>query len=68
MAEGATSRKQYVWMEKKEETIKALRKEIKQAKKVYLSTDPDREGEAIAYHVFLLDEKKKDKFIRSTFS
>lgn len=58
---------QYVWMEKKEETIKALRKEIKQAKKVYLSTDPDREGEAIAYHVFLLDEKKKDKFIRSTF-
>jgi len=58
---------QYVWMEKKEETIKALRKEIKQAKKVYLSTDPDREGEAIAYHVFLLDEKKKDKFVRSTF-
>jgi len=58
---------QYDWMEKKEETIKALKKEIKQAKKIYLSTDPDREGEAIAYHVFLLGEGKKDKFVRSTF-
>ena len=38
-----------------------LRKEVKKADKVFLATDPDREGEAIAWHLskaLKLDDKK----------
>lgn len=35
----------------KENTIKQLKKEIKNCDKVYLATDPDREGEAISWHL-----------------
>ncbi len=41
----------YVVVEKKKETIDRLTKESLQSDKVYLATDPDREGEAIAWHV-----------------
>ncbi len=60
---------QYDWLDKKKDTVKALKNEIKKANKVYLSTDPDREGEAIAYHAFLLKEDKKPatKFVRAVF-
>jgi len=42
---------QYVVMPKKKEIIEKLKSETQKAKKIYLATDPDREGEAIAWHV-----------------
>ncbi len=41
----------YVIFPGKEETIKRLSEEAKQAGKVFLATDPDREGEAISWHL-----------------
>ena len=40
----------------------------KKAKKVYLATDPDREGEAIAWHLAKILENDKDKITRVTFN
>ena len=42
---------QYINIRGKGDLIKSLKKEAKDAKKVYLATDPDREGEAIAWHL-----------------
>src|SRR5205823_2510976 len=41
----------YMEMPAKAATIKLLKKAGKKAKKIYIATDPDREGEAIAEHV-----------------
>ncbi|MCM1507031.1 MAG: type I DNA topoisomerase [Ruminococcus flavefaciens] len=41
----------YVEMKGKEDVIKELRKCAKKCDKVYLATDPDREGEAISWHI-----------------
>ncbi|MBN1135458.1 MAG: type I DNA topoisomerase [Anaerolineae bacterium] len=41
----------YVIPEKKKEVVKRLQNEARQASEVYLATDPDREGEAIAWHL-----------------
>ncbi len=41
----------YVIPEKKKEVVKKLQDEARQASEVYLATDPDREGEAIAWHL-----------------
>ncbi len=41
----------YITIRGKGEILKALRKEAKNAKKVLLATDPDREGEAISWHL-----------------
>ena len=41
---------EYVLMPKKQEAIEALQAAAKKATKIYLATDPDREGEAIAWH------------------
>lgn len=54
----------YISIRGKGETIKELKKEAKKAKNVYLASDPDREGEAIAWHVahaLNLDEKQKNR-------
>ena len=42
---------QYVVTPGKEETIKRIKAELAKADKVYLATDPDREGEAISWHL-----------------
>jgi DNA topoisomerase-1 len=42
---------EYVLIPGKKEIVENLKKEAEKAKKIYLATDPDREGEAIAYHV-----------------
>ena len=41
----------YITIRGKGEILAALRKEVKKADKVYLATDPDREGEAISWHL-----------------
>ena len=42
---------QYISIRGKGDVIKMLKKEAKAASKVYLATDPDREGEAISWHI-----------------
>lgn len=42
---------QYIAIRGKGDVIKAMRQEAKNADKVYLATDPDREGEAISWHI-----------------
>lgn len=54
----------YVNSEGKEDLIKRLQDETKKADRVYLATDPDREGEAISWHlqtVLGLDENAKNR-------
>jgi DNA topoisomerase-1 len=59
---------EYVWVEAKKETIDKLKKEAKKAEQIILATDPDREGEAIAYHVAqLLKKGKKNGISRIVF-
>lgn len=45
---------QYISIRGKGSIIKELKKEAKNASKVYLATDPDREGEAISWHLAFL--------------
>ncbi len=52
----------------KGDLIKSLKTDAKKAKKVYLATDPDREGEAIAWHLAKILENDKDKITRVTFN
>ena len=42
----------YITIRGKGDILSMLRKEVKKADKVYLATDPDREGEAISWHLF----------------
>ena len=51
----------YITIRGKGELLAGLRKEVKKADKVFLATDPDREGEAISWHLshaLKLDDKK----------
>ncbi len=41
----------YITIRGKGEILAKLRKEVKKAEKIYLATDPDREGEAISWHL-----------------
>lgn len=54
-------------LEHKKDTIKMLKEKIKDADHVYLATDPDREGEAIAFHLLKLI-KKGIPYSRVTFN
>ena len=54
----------YITIRGQGELLSALRKEAKNADHVYLATDPDREGEAISWHLMTalnLDEEKTDR-------
>ncbi len=48
----------YVIPVKKKEVVKKLQEEARQASEVYLATDPDREGEAIAWHLLAALERQ----------
>ncbi len=59
---------QYINIRGKGDLIKTLKKDAKSAKKVYLATDPDREGEAIAWHLSHILDVDEDKITRVTFN
>jgi DNA topoisomerase I len=52
----------------KKETIKSLKSAAKDAENIYLAADPDREGEAICWHLRELLDSKKRKFYRVLFN
>ena len=52
----------------KKKDITALKKDAKASKKVYLATDPDREGEAISWHLKDALELKDDDYERVVFN
>ncbi len=64
---------EYILLPKKKEAIKKLKDEASKAENIFLATDPDREGEAIAYHASAIlkgkgkGKDKKRKFLRITF-
>ena len=59
---------QYINIRGKGNLIKALKADAKKAKKIYLATDPDREGEAIAWHLAHILEIPADSVCRVTFN
>ena len=59
---------EYINIRGKGDLIKSLKKEAKNAKQVYLATDPDREGEAIAWHLAHILEIPEDSDCRVTFN
>ena len=58
----------YITIRGKGDILAALRKEVKKAEKVYLATDPDREGEAISWHLKELLGLADEKARRVTFN
>ena len=59
---------EYINIRGKGDLIKSLKKDAKSAKKVYLATDPDREGEAIAWHLAHILDIPEDSVCRVTFN
>ena len=59
---------EYINIRGKGDLIKARKKDAKNAKKIYLATDPDREGEAIAWHLDYILKEEHDKIVRVTFN
>ncbi len=59
---------EYINIRGKGDLIKSLKKEAKLAKKVYLATDPDREGEAIAWHLAHILDIPENSECRVTFN
>ena len=59
---------EYINIRGKGDLIKSLKKDAKDAKKVYLATDPDREGEAIAWHLAHILAIPEDSICRVTFN
>ncbi|RHQ12993.1 type I DNA topoisomerase [Lachnospiraceae bacterium AM48-27BH] len=61
----------YITIRGKGDVLARLRKEVKKADVIYLATDPDREGEAISWHLMKalkLDELKDKKVYRISFN
>ena len=59
---------EYINIRGKASLINSLKKEAKNSKKVYLATDPDREGEAIAWHLAYLLGIPENEVCRVTFN
>ncbi len=58
----------YATIKGKKKVINELKKEIKDAKMVYLASDPDREGEAISWHLYDALELNDDNYERIVFN
>lgn len=58
----------YITIRGKGELLAKLRREVKKADKIYLATDPDREGEAISWHLFHALKLTPEKTSRITFN
>ncbi|MBP5299283.1 MAG: type I DNA topoisomerase, partial [Lachnospiraceae bacterium] len=58
----------YITIRGKGDVVAALRKEVKKADKIYLATDPDREGEAISWHLTEALKLADKKVYRITFN
>lgn len=58
----------YITIRGKGDILAALRKEVKKAEKIYLATDPDREGEAISWHLYHALKLEDKKVYRITFN
>ena len=58
----------YITIRGKGDVLAALRREVKKADKVYLATDPDREGEAIAWHLYIALKLEEKKVYRISFN
>lgn len=59
---------EYINIRGKASLINALKKDAKDAKTVYLATDPDREGEAIAWHLAYILGIDPNSVCRVTFN
>ncbi len=57
----------YITIRGKGDILAGLRKEVKKAEKIYLATDPDREGEAISWHLFHALKLQDKKVYRIAF-
>ena len=58
----------YITIRGKGDILANLRKEVKKAEKIYLATDPDREGEAISWHLYIALKLEDKKVYRITFN
>lgn len=58
----------YITIRGKGDILASLRKEVKKAEKIYLATDPDREGEAISWHLYEALKLGEKKVYRITFN
>ena len=58
----------YITIRGKGDILANLRKEVKKAEKIYLATDPDREGEAISWHLYFALKLEDKKVFRITFN
>ena len=58
----------YITIRGKGDILANLRKEVKKADKIYLATDPDREGEAIAWHLYIALKLEDKKVYRISFN
>ena len=61
----------YITIRGKGDILASLRREVKKAEKIYLATDPDREGEAISWHLMTalkLENAENKKVYRITFN
>ena len=58
----------YITIRGKGDLLASLRKEVKKAEKIYLATDPDREGEAISWHLYCALKLEDKKVYRITFN
>lgn len=58
----------YITIRGKGELLSKLKKQAKSSDKIFLATDPDREGEAISWHLANMLDERRDKTLRVSFN